>query len=124
MIKKIDSLRLNNIYKLILEEDLPSGTQILPSRWVFSMKSTPDLCRYKARLIARGDRQNDLLVNLYDIYAPVIKQAIIWIFLLIALELKLPLRQYNFQTAFLNDDLDIPVFLQPPLFPGRAVKEL
>jgi len=49
--------------------DVPFGEKIIPLAWVFTYKIDPDgyLIKHKARIVARGDLQEN--VNAHSVYA-------------------------------------------------------
>jgi hypothetical protein len=64
MQRELDVIHKRNSWILVSEDEVPRGQQILPVKWVFTLKQSPDTDnppRYKARLVVRGDLQRDAL---------------------------------------------------------------
>lgn len=85
----------------------------ISTHWIFNIKSDG---RYKARLVARGDRQSS---STYDeVYSPTLRPEIARSIFSLAVNKKWYLHQYDFTTAYLNSVLDTDVYIYPP--PGYA----
>ena len=71
MQSEMDLLHKNSTWELVL---LLAGKRILPCKWIYKLKVTgsPSKPRYKARLIAKGFRQQEG-VDFEDIFSPVVK---------------------------------------------------
>jgi hypothetical protein len=71
MEQEITSLHANNTWTLV---DLPPGYSAIPVKWVYKLKSGPvgTPPKFKARLVARGDRQYEGL-DYQETFAPVVK---------------------------------------------------
>lgn len=110
---EIASLDENSVFEYVPLSELPANSKPLPSRWVFAVKSNDDgSLRYKARLVARGDRQID--VDVRDIYAPVVNYTTLRAMFAVATLNDYELDQLDVVTAFLNGKLDENVFLNIP----------
>jgi len=64
--KELDSFYDENVFELVKTSTLPSGTEMLPSHWVYKMKYGIDpatgrdvFIRWRARLVIGGNRQTD-----------------------------------------------------------------
>ena len=75
----------------------------IPLQWVYDVKLNEEgnIIRYKARLVARGDRQ-ERFVNYNETYSPVMKSASRNILLALAAENGWTVRQGDFENAYLN----------------------
>lgn len=91
----------------------PVSEKAVSSKWVFKIKNSNGSIKYKARLVARGFEQNDLL-DLYDVYAPVANLATFRLFVAFATKLNLPIYQMDVTGAFLYGSIDEVVYLQLP----------
>ena len=97
------------------EVALPQGKVALPSRMIYKIKRGPngEITRYKVRLVAGGHRQ--VFGRDYDeTFSPVAKMKSIKLFLAIASERRLVIKQIDFDTAFLNAPLEEEVYIKPP----------
>ncbi|KAL0561727.1 hypothetical protein IC582_002168 [Cucumis melo] len=95
----------------------PSPSQnVVGSKWVFRLKRHTDgsILRYKARMVAKGFHQHPG-VDFFETFSPVIKASTIRVVLSIAVPNGWPLRQLDFNNAFLNGHLEENVYMtQPP----------
>lgn len=94
---------------------LPEGVKPVTSRWVNTDKYGPDgqLIRHKSRLVARGFQQEEG-IDYEETYASVVKPASTRILLALAAILSWRIHQGDVKTAFLNSNLDKPVYMRPP----------
>ncbi|XLU82308.1 hypothetical protein S245_005728, partial [Arachis hypogaea] len=99
----------------------PANTTIIGSKWVFAIKKNAkgDILRYKARLIGQGFHQVEG-IDYDQIYSPVVRPSTIRVILTIAVSLNWPLRQFDFDNAFLNGTLNETVYMMQP--PGYSTK--
>jgi hypothetical protein len=94
---------------------LPSGRRAIGVRWVLKVKRLPDgrLDKYKARLVAKGYKQvQGLDCNL--LFAPVAKRTSLLYFLHFVAFHDLECHALDFDTAFLNGDLEKEVYIEQP----------
>jgi len=96
-------------------ESLPAGRKALPTYWVLRYKfdSSGAITRYKARLVARGDRQV-AGIDYDETYAPVVKWATIRTVLAFAAAQDMNIHQLDIVTAFLGAPLDAVIYLRLP----------
>lgn len=94
---------------------LPEGTKLVTSRWVNTDKYRPDgqLLKHKSRLVARGFQQEEG-IDYEETFASVVKPASTRILLALAAILSWIVHQGDVKTAFLNSDLDKPVYMRAP----------
>ena len=94
---------------------LPEGVKPVTSRWVNTDKYGPDgqLIKHKSRLVARGFQQEEG-IDYEETFASVVKPASTRILLALAAILSWRIHQGDVKTAFLNSNLDKPVYMKPP----------
>ena len=94
---------------------LPEGVKPVTSRWVTTDKHGPDgkITKHKARLVARGFQQEEG-IDYEETFASVVKPASTRILLALAAILSWFVHQGDVKTAFLNSDLDKPVYMRAP----------
>ncbi|KAK4067059.1 hypothetical protein Purlil1_13929 [Purpureocillium lilacinum] len=94
---------------------LPENVKPITSRWVTTDKYGPDgkVTKYKARLVARGFQQEEG-IDYEETFASVVKPASTRILLALAAALSWFVHQGDVKTAFLNSELDKPVYMKPP----------
>lgn len=69
MQRELDVIHTRNSWILVSEASVPCNQQVLPVKWVFTYKLSPNgPPKYKARLVVRGDLQRDAL-SPADLYA-------------------------------------------------------
>ena len=87
--------------------------QVIPCRWVDTLKNKHDESTKKSRLVARGDR--DVHKNEYhEVYAPVARMVTLRIFLSLVATLKMYTVQMDVRTAFLYAPIKEEIYLKPP----------
>jgi histone deacetylase 1/2 len=94
----------------------PKGKNIIGCKWVYKIKRKADgsIDRYKAWFVAKGYKQW-YGIKYEDTFTPVVKVAIIWLILSLAVSKGWSLRQLDVQNAFLHGLLEEEVFMhQPP----------
>ena len=94
---------------------LPEGVKPVTSRWVNTDKYGPDgqLIKHKSRLVARGFQQEEG-IDYDETFASVVKPTSTRILLALATILSWKIHQGDVKTAFLNSNLDKPVYMKPP----------
>ena len=107
-------------------EKLPSGANIISSKWVFKAKkdATGIITHFKARLVAQGFSQIDG-VNYNNMYAPVAQLASSQAIIAMANHLGLELYQVDIKGAYLNGELNdnkVLYMQYPPGYKGRNAK--
>lgn len=109
-LKELEAFKSHSAFSLV---PLPSGRLALGTRWVFTVKYSG---LKKARLVAQGFRQT-AGIDYQETFAPVIRYNSVRIFLAVSCCLKLIVHQMDVDTAFLNSNMDEPVYIrQPPGF--------
>lgn len=97
------------------------GRNIVDCKWVYKINRGLDgnIERYKARLVAKGFRQR-YGIDYEETFSPVVKAAIIWLVLSLAVSRNWCLRQLDVTNAFLHGYLEEDVFMKQP--PGYEDK--
>lgn len=108
MNEELKSLRSNDTF---VEVSLPAGKSALACKWVFKIKIGESSRRYKARLVIRGDLQDDLGL---ETFAPVARMTTFRLLMTIVALENLELHQMDVQTAFLYAPLEDEVYMQFP----------
>jgi hypothetical protein len=93
----------------------PKGVKPVTSRWVNTTKYGPDgqFIKHKSRLVARGFQQEEG-IDYEETFASVVKPSSTRILLALAAILFWVVHQGDVKTAFLNSNLDKPVYMRPP----------
>ncbi|GKV49332.1 hypothetical protein SLEP1_g56087 [Rubroshorea leprosula] len=115
MAEEYNALLSNNTWDLVPS---PPTVNIVGSRWVYRIKQKSDgtIERFKARLVAQGYTQQPG-VDYDDTFSPVVKPVTIRTVLTLAISLSWPIHQLDVKNAFLNGELEQPVYMsQPPGF--------
>lgn len=108
---EINSLERTGTIELVNPDEVHKTP--IGCRWVFKKKTEISGIRYKARLVAQDYSQ--VYGEDYDeIFAPVVRSATIRLLLSMAGKLKMSVKQFDVQTAFLNGDLDEEIFMKAP----------
>lgn len=84
-------------------------------RWTYKVKTNSDgsIQRFKARLVARGFRQQ-AGIDYHETFSPVARFDSIRTILSIAASRNLKLQQFDIKTAFLHGELDETIFMKQP----------
>ena len=96
----------------------PEKRKIIKSKWVFKIKRRPDksILKLKARLVAMGYAQVHG-VDYQEVFAPTLRLETLRLICSLLAIRSWKGRQVDFTTAFLNGDLDAPIYMeQPPGF--------
>ena len=112
MQEEIEALSLKTTWEL---GQAPPGAKVLPCKWVFKLKLNADgsVDRYKARLVAGGHRQVPG-VDVDDVFAPVARYESLRALLALVAAGDLELGSVDISNAFLNGQLEQPVYMRQP----------
>ena len=102
--KELESMATQNVWSRTTK---PPNAKVIGSKWVFKIKRDKDgkIEKYKARLVAQGFTQVHG-VNYTETFAPVAKLASLRTTLSIAASNDWPIEVFDFNSAFLNGELD------------------
>ena len=102
-------------------------SRVLPGTWVFRQKRRPDgeIKKFKSRYCCRGDLEE----GKFDTYAPVVAFPTVRLFLISALKMGWKTQSIDFSNAFVQSDLDHPVWIHLPrgfhsTIPGKSCLKL
>ncbi|GKB33590.1 ribonuclease H-like domain-containing protein [Tanacetum coccineum] len=121
MNNEIEALNRNNTWTIC---DLPEGRKAVGSKWLFKIKykSTREIERYKAWLVAKGFSQREGFDYL-ETFSPVVKMSIVRCMLNVAMCNNWDLFQLDINNAFLYGDLSEDVYMTlPPGFDNEKSK--
>eukprot|EP00963_Diacronema_lutheri_P010374 scaffold1042_cov345-Pavlova_lutheri.AAC.3 len=118
--EELTSLVANETWTLT---ELPPARKALTTTWVFKVKRDVggDVERYKARLCVRGFEQREGL-DYQEVFAPTSGKVTERVYLTHAALKDYEIRQVDIKNAFLNADLDEPIYIQ--ISDGLKGKEL
>ena len=110
--KEHESLIQNGTWKLVQRKP---GMKILKGKWVLDNKlgSNNQLLRRKARYVIKGYEQI-FGIDYSETFSPVVKSKTIRMLLTIAAKFNLELKHIDFDTAFLNGELEEVIFMEQP----------
>jgi hypothetical protein len=124
MKKELETLKKMGTWVKIRKQDVPKGTTIIGSKWVYRIKTDAEgkPIAHKARLVAQGFSQIQG-VHFFETYSPVAKLASTRMVLAIAAQLDLEIHQIDVVSAYLNGELDDGeiIYMKEP--PGFAESE-
>ncbi|GJT09394.1 ribonuclease H-like domain-containing protein [Tanacetum coccineum] len=116
---EMSALLENDTWELV---ELPFGRKALNSKWVWKLKfkSSGEIERYKARLVAMGCAQKEG-VDYEETFSPVVKMVTVRCVINLAVNQSWPIYQLDINNAFLYGDLDETVYMKPPqgFYPGN-----
>ncbi|GJR44942.1 putative RNA-directed DNA polymerase [Tanacetum coccineum] len=116
---EMSALLENDTWELV---ELPFGRKALNSKWVWKLKfkSSGEIERYKARLVAMGCAQKEG-VDYEETFSPVVKMVTVRCLINLAVNQSWPIYQLDINNAFLYGDLDETVYMKPPqgFYPGN-----
>ena len=109
---ELDALSQNHTWDVV---PCPPFVKPIGCKWIYSIKLNSDgtLARYKARLVALGNRQ-EYGIDYEETFAPVAKMTTVRTILAIAASQSWPLYQMDVKNAFLHGDLKEDVYMRLP----------
>jgi hypothetical protein len=123
MDEEMESLDKNETWDLV---DLPTGRNIISSKWVFKKKLNAEgkVEKYKAQLVAKGYSQVEG-IDFGEIFSPVVKLTSIIFMLSVVVAFDFEVEQMDVKTSFLHGDLEEEIYMkQPEGFVVKGKKEL
>lgn len=111
MKQEYETIIKNGTWKLV---DLPPDANLIGTRWLYRVKKTENgSLKYKARLVAQGCSQKPG-VDYDEIFSPVAKFATLRILFALATLLDLQTGHIDFDSAYLQGELDKEVYVRQP----------
>ena len=104
-----------NVWDVVEGKDLPSGRKCINAGWVYTIKlnANGSIERFKARLVAKGYAQI-AGIDYNETFAPVTKYDSLCFVIALATNLNLHLEHLDIKTAFLYDNLNNEIWMNPP----------
>ena len=98
-----------------LRAQKPADANLVGCKWVFKLKRDKDgnISKFKARLVAQGFTQV-YGVDYAETYAPVARYSSIRLIIALAAHYDWELHQMDVKTAYLNGELDVPIYMRRP----------
>jgi hypothetical protein len=117
--EELKALGINGTWR---EEIPPKGTNLVSTKWVFTVKVKADgtLDRFKARLVARGFSQI-YGIDYFETFAPTARMDTLRVLIAIAAKKDLELTHMDIKNAFTKSHLKEQIYLAPPQ--GVKVKD-
>jgi len=102
-------------WELVRRADLPVGTNIIPVKWVFKIKTdeTGAITKYKARITPKGFKQRHG-VDYFEVFANTGKYKTLRVALSLAASNDMELHQFDVPQAFTQAELDEDVYMMMP----------
>ncbi|GJY83844.1 ribonuclease H-like domain-containing protein [Tanacetum coccineum] len=112
MNKEMAALLRNDTWEIV---DLPKGRKAIGSKWIWKLKfkSSGEIERYKARLVAQGFGQKEG-IDYEETFSPVVKMTTVRCLLNVVVLNCWSIFQLDIDNAFLYGDLDEVVYMKPP----------
>ena len=112
MKEEMDSMERLGVWKIVPR---PKGVTTLKGRWVYKNKlgDNNQLIRRKARFVAKGFQQV-YGRDFFETHSPVAKMKSIKLILSLVAQLDLELYQIDFDTAFLNANVEEDIYMEQP----------
>lgn len=112
MNEELESLDKNQVWDLV---DRPKGINIVTNRWVLRIKrkTTGEIDRYRARLVARGFTQVHG-IDYNETFAPVVNVVTVRLLFAYAAKENLYMKGFDVKAAFLYGYLDEVVYMEQP----------
>lgn len=115
MKKEISACEAQDTWVIIPRASLPSGTNILPVKWVYKMKTNEEGVRiqFKARVTPKGFRQKEG-IDYFEVFAHTGKYKTLRVLLALAAGMDYEINQLDVPSAFVRADLDEVVYMEMP----------
>jgi hypothetical protein len=95
---------------------LSQNKEIVGTTWVFKRKRKPDgtVIKRKARLVVRGDQQQQVGQDRSSTYSPVVNWSTVRLLFTLATTFRLKTTQIDFRNAFVQSNLPDPIYVELP----------
>ena len=115
MDKEMGSCAAHEVWELVPRADLPRGTNILPPKWVYKVKTdeTGEVVERKSRITPKGFKQKEGQ-DYFEVFARTGMYKTKRVGLSLAAKWDHELDQLDVPTAFLNADVDELVYMELP----------
>jgi hypothetical protein len=115
MKSEFDGCVAQDTWTLVKRSSLPSGTNIIPVKWVYKIKTDKNgvVTKYKARITPKGFKQKHG-VDYFDVFANTGKYKTLRVALSIAARTNMELRQLDVPQAFIQAPLEENVYMEMP----------
>ena len=112
---EVEQLEGHKTWETVSKDSMPKDSTLLKSTWALKLKRLPDglVLKCKARLCACGDLQIKG-VNCWDTYSPVVSWPVVRILFSFSLLCGWTTRHIDFSNAFVQADLDQPIYMEIP----------
>ena len=113
--KELAGLVALKTWELVPIFSMPKGANIMHSHYVFTVKRNHDgsIAKFKARLVANGNTQKHG-VDFDRIFSTVVKPTTLRLLLVLAACRDYTLWQIDIRQAYLQAELDVPLYMAPP----------
>lgn len=115
MKSEFDGCVKQETWELVKRSDLPRGTNIIPVKWVFKIKTDEKgvVAKYKARITPKGFKQRHG-VDYFEVFANTGKYKTLRVALSLAARRDMELRQLDVPQAFIQAALEEDVYMEMP----------
>lgn len=115
MKSEFDGCVAQKTWELVKRSDLPRGTNIIPVKWVFKIKTDEKgvVTKYKARITPKGFKQRHG-VDYFEVFANTGKYKTLRVALSLAARHDMELRQLDVPQAFIQAELEEDVYMEMP----------
>ena len=109
---ELNSLIKTHTWRYVVK---PAAANLVGCKWVFKIKRDKDgsIIKFKARLVAQGFTQV-YGIDYAETYAPVARYSSIRLIIALAAHYDWELHQMDVKTAYLNGELDVPIYMRAP----------
>jgi hypothetical protein len=116
MQKEVADHELRNHWTIVLCLTVPRTAKPIQAIWSFKCKRRPDgtLVKHKARLCSYG-RVQQLGINYWGTYSPVVNMVTVCLILLLAQIYKLDSKAIDFVLAFQQAEIDVNIWMYLPI---------
>ena len=110
-----DACLKQKTWHLVPRNELPAGTNILPVKWVFKIKTDEngERTQFKARITPKGFKQKQG-VDYFEVFAHTGKYKTLRLALSLAAARDMEINQLDVPTAFVRADLEEEVYMEMP----------